>query len=216
MPTPTVWFVVTWAVVGAGLGRAFHPLADRIGETRRPERAIRSSTAAILTTAILFGLLGWRIGAAIELLAYSCVALASVPLTAIDMAELRLPRRLVSLAGLATIALFAVAAWADRDGPSMLRALAGMLVLTTAYLALALVSRGGLGAGDVRLAALVGLALGWRSWTSLASGTAIALAYAYVTALVAIGLRRMTRHSPMPYGPAMLAGAFTALLLPAP
>lgn len=165
-----------------------------------------------LVTAILFGLLAWRVGIRGELLAYSCVALASVPLAAIDLAEHRLPTPLIWSSCLATFALFLLTATVDRHGQGLLRGTVGMVALPAAYLVMALLSRGGFGAGDIRLAALVGLALGWQSWTAVATGTVIALGCAGMAGLVAITLGRLSRRSPIPYGPAMLAGTFTVVL----
>lgn len=111
------------------------------------------------------------------------------------------------------LALFSFAAVADRDDPALLRAITGMVALPSAYLTLAVLSCGGLGMGDIRLAALVGLTLGWRSWTAVAMGTVLALSYAGIAGLVAITLGRLSRHSSLPHGPAMLAGTFTVVLV---
>jgi leader peptidase (prepilin peptidase)/N-methyltransferase len=82
--------------------------------------------------------------------------------------------------------LFALAAVVDGHGHALLRAAVGMIGLPATYLTVALLSRGGLGAGDIRLAALVGLALAWRSWTALTTGTLMAFGYACAAGLIAI------------------------------
>ncbi len=212
MPLPELWISLMWALAGALLGRAFLPVSERLCGTRQRGGTVIPPAVVVLVTAILFGLLAWRVGVRIELLAYSCVALASVPLATIDLSELRLPTPLVWSSCLATFALFLLAATVDRDGQALLRAVTGMVGLPAAYLVMALLSRGGFGMGDVRLAALVGLALGWRSWTAVATGTVVALGYAGVAGMIAIALGRLSRRSLIPYGPAMLAGAFTVVL----
>jgi hypothetical protein len=55
----------------------------------------RATVIPVLATSVLFGLLGWRFGAAIELLAFSALALFGIRLAMIDLAELRLPTALV-------------------------------------------------------------------------------------------------------------------------
>jgi leader peptidase (prepilin peptidase)/N-methyltransferase len=211
MTVHAIWTVGGWSLVGALLGRAFQPVAQRLGGT-----SLRSNrpTAAVLSTSILFGLLAWRTGLHTELLAFSCVALTSVPLIAIDLAELRLPTRLIWPTCLVTLALLTAAAAVNHDGQALLRAMIGMLALPTVYLVLALATRGGFGSGDVRLAAVVGLVLAWRSWPVLAAGTMLALALACVTGLVRIALGRASKTAPIPYGPAMITGAFTVLVAP--
>lgn len=201
-----------WALTGALLGRVFLPVAERLSGPRQRRGAAMPPAAIVLVTAILFGLLASRVGTRAELLAYSCVALAGVPLAATDLTELRLPIPLVWSSCLATLTLFGIAATIDQAGHALLRAAISMVALPAAYLLIALMSHGGFGAGDVRFAALIGLTLGWRSWTAVATGTVIALVYASLTSLIAITLGRLSKRSPIPYGPAMLAGAFTVVL----
>jgi leader peptidase (prepilin peptidase) / N-methyltransferase len=78
---------------------------------------------------------------------------------------------------------------------------------------LALAVPGALGAADVRLAGLLGLALGWPGWTTVISGAMLGLLYGSLTGATMIVLRRATRHTHIPFGPALIAGAFTALLV---
>ncbi len=94
------------------------------------------------------------------------------------------------------------------------RALAAMTILITFYLVIALAARGALGAADIRLAGLLGLALGWPGWITLISGTLFGLLYGSLTGATMITLRRASHHTLIPFGPALIAGAFTALLLP--
>jgi leader peptidase (prepilin peptidase)/N-methyltransferase len=90
---------------------------------------------------------------------------------------------------------------------SFLRALTGMAILAMFYLLLALASGGGLGAGDVKLGGLLGLALGWLSWSAIVTATFLGW---FAAALVWL-LLRMTRGRPrgslLPMGPFLLLGA---------
>ena len=70
-------------------------------------------------------------------------------------------------------------------------------------------SRGGIGAGDVRMAALIGCVLGWDSWSAVICGTFLAFATAGVVMIAAKSVGR----SAIPFGPPMVAGAFFALLV---
>ena len=85
--------------------------------------------------------------------------------------------------------------------------LLGGLGYAAAMLVLHVLSRGGLGMGDVKLSALLGLYLGWLGWAAVVLG---ALAGFVVQAVVALGLlatRRIGLRGELPFGPAMLAGA---------
>lgn len=84
-------------------------------------------------------------------------------LVAIDIRTHRLPNRIV----LPTLAALVVLGGADAivtgESTAMIRAVFGMLILGGFYAALRLLSRDGMGGGDVKLAAVIGLILGWHS-----------------------------------------------------
>jgi leader peptidase (prepilin peptidase)/N-methyltransferase len=167
----------------------------------------------VAVTAILFGLLAWRFGPHPELFAYSYLAAVAVPLSVIDLFEMRLPRRLVLPLYPVCVALFALAAATSGDGTRFARAAGGMLVLLAAYLMTAVLSNGGLGAGDVRASGPVGLALAWLSWPTLLAGTLVSF---LCCALMAMSTRDTTTSLPrreVPFGPAMFGGAFFAILM---
>ena len=162
---------------------------------------------APLLTAILFGVLAWRFGPHFDLMPYSALAAVGVALAVIDVIEQRLPSPLV-YAGLAIVgALLATSTLLHSAVPSLLGALAGMAVLVAFYLVLALVSRGGLGSGDVKLGGLLGLALGWLGWPALVTATFLGWCDAAVVWLVLRVARRRARDSLLPMGPFLLAAA---------
>jgi leader peptidase (prepilin peptidase)/N-methyltransferase len=170
---------------------------------------------APLLTAILFGILAWRLGPHFDLLPYSGLAAVGVALAVIDVIEQRLPSPLV-YSGLTVVgALFATSTALYSTMPSLLRALAGMAVLMVFYLVLALVSGGGLGAGDVKLGALVGITVGWMSWSSLITATFLGWFAAALMWLILRVARRRPRGSLLPMGPFILLGALlTICVLP--
>jgi leader peptidase (prepilin peptidase)/N-methyltransferase len=66
---------------------------------------------------------------------------------------------------------------------------------------------GQLGLGDVKLAGLLGLVLGWAAWETAAVAVAAAVVIGGVQAAVMLALRRKE----FPFGPAMLLGAAAAV-----
>ncbi|MGN7967221.1 prepilin peptidase [Microbacterium sp. 22179] len=133
-------------------------------------------------------------------------------LLVIDARTHRLPDRIVlpTLAGLLLLALVDALATGDR-APSI-RALLGMIVLGGFYALLRLLSRSGMGGGDVKLAAVIGLVLAWHGWTALAVGAASAFVLGALYALGLMALRRADRTTRIAFGPWMIVGAVLGVL----
>ena len=128
-------------------------------------------------------------------------------LIAIDIGTHRLPDRIV-LPALGSVLLLALAGalFGDLSG-RLTGALWGMLLLGGFYALLRALSRGGMGGGDVKLAALIGLVLGWHGGTALVVGAAAAFVLGAGHALGLILLRRATRTTHIAFGPWMIIGA---------
>ncbi|MBI1848128.1 MAG: prepilin peptidase [Candidatus Rokubacteria bacterium] len=92
-------------------------------------------------------------------------------------------------------------AWSD--------ALIGAAVCGGIFLAIILASGGGMGGGDMKLAAMLGAFLGWRAGL-FALFVAVVLGGAVATALLVSG--RKGRKDPIPFGPCLASGGAAALL----
>ncbi len=136
-----------------------------------------------------------------------------VLLALIDMAVRRLPDPLIAAAFAGTIALLAVAALTGHQPGYLGRAAIGAVALAALYLVLSVITSGGLGLGNAKLAASVGAALGWISWQALLCGTFAAFALAGVYGGALLALHRATRTSQLPLGPFILLGALAAIAL---
>ncbi len=80
------------------------------------------------------------------------------------------------------------------------------------YLALAMLYPAGLGLGDVKLAAALGLYLGWLGWSYPVVGTVAAFLVGGVVSLALLASGRAGRRTAVPFGPPMLLGALAAVL----
>jgi leader peptidase (prepilin peptidase) / N-methyltransferase len=96
------------------------------------------------------------------------------------------------------------------------RGLLAMLTLMFVYLALALIYPSGMGFGDVKLAGVLGLYLGWNSWGSVVIGTFAGLLIGAAVGALLLVLRRYGRQLRVPFGPSMLSGAVLSLFIAAP
>ena len=163
-----------------------------------------------LVTACVVGLLLARFGGQPAVAAFAYLAVIGVALSQVDSAVQRLPDRLTLPAYPALILLLAAAAAITGDWSAFARALLGGLATAAGYLALGLASRGQVGGGDIKLAGLIGLVLGWLSWRTLLTG---AFAGFFLAALAGAGLlvtRRISRHARISFGPYLLGGALLA------
>jgi leader peptidase (prepilin peptidase)/N-methyltransferase len=77
---------------------------------------------------------------------------------------------------------------------------------------LALARPDGMGFGDVKLAGVLGLYLGWLGWGALVVGAFGAFLLGGVFSLVLLAAGRVGRKSGIPFGPWMLAGAAVGTL----
>jgi len=165
-----------------------------------------------LVTALVMGLLFWRFGGQPDMLAFCFLGALGVTLSAIDLSVQRLPDRLVLPAYPVMIGLLTFAALTGHAAGALGRALLGGLVLGGTYLVLALLRPGGIGGGDVKLAGLAGLALGWLGWPTLIAGAALGFMLSGAVSLVLIAARRLTLQSMISFGPFLLGGALLAAL----
>jgi leader peptidase (prepilin peptidase)/N-methyltransferase len=171
-----------------------------------------------VATGVLWGLLAWRLWPAhpAALPAYLALALACVALVVVDLDSKLLPNRITYPAlGLVAVLLLA-ASLAEHAPGRMARALAAAAVAAGLLLALAVISPGGMGLGDVKFALVLGLALGWLGWEAVLAGLLGAFLLGGVAALVALLALRAGRRTQLPFGPWLALGAILAVLAAAP
>lgn len=162
-------------------------------------------------TALLFGLTALRFGLSWEVPAFLFLAAAGVLLAVIDLQHQLLPNRVVVPSIGIGAALLLVAALAEGQWSALLRAGLGAGVLFAVFLVLALISPKSLGMGDVKLAGLIGLYLGWIGWGAVFVGAVAGIVLQALLALVLLAGRRIGLRGELPFGPAMLLGAAVAI-----
>ncbi|MBO0980875.1 prepilin peptidase [Microbacterium sp. SD291] len=177
-------------------------------------RGIRIASTAL--TAASFALIAWRLGdgAGVGVLPAALVfAATATVLTLVDIIEFRLPNAvIVSMIG-AIMAALVLAAALTGDWLRLLWSLAGAAAMFAVYVVLAIISPKSIGMGDVKLAAPLGLLLGWFGLSTWLVGLVGAFLCGGIIAVVMLALRRVTLRGSLPFGPSMLAGALAAVLL---
>lgn len=144
---------------------------------------------------------------------------ASAALTVSDMRWRRIPNRVVLPAVLGIAALLAL----TQNYGQLLTAICGGVALAAAHLVLAMA--GGLGGGDVKLALLLGIPLGYfGGWGAVWLGGSLGWVLAGLGAAVQAGVQSRVRKfetTPkprargLPFAPFLLAGSWPVILFAA-
>jgi leader peptidase (prepilin peptidase)/N-methyltransferase len=151
----------------------------------------------------------------VELVAFLYFAAISLALAVIDVETRRLPNALVLPAYPVAAVMLTVVAALTGAWTSLLGALAGGVILGGLYLILALARPGGMGFGDVKLAGVIGILLGWIGWDALAVGSITAFLLGGIAG-VGMLLAGRGRKASLAFGPWMLVGAWVGILAGAP
>lgn len=198
------------AVLAAGLGLVLFPLAGRDPRTVLPT-SWRLPLAAV--TALLAGAGSavtdsiWTVPLVVVLAGFG------VLLGAIDVRSKLLPNAVLLQFTAVALPLLVVGAGATGHWAALLGAAAGGAGLFAVYFLLALISPAGMGMGDVKLAAVLGLFGGWAgatAWLGTLLGGFLLGGLAGVGVLL---LGRGSRGSTFPFGPGMLLAAFASFVL---
>lgn len=135
-------------------------------------------------------------------------AAVGIALTLIDLDHHRLPNAIVLPSYPITAILLILASIVTGEYDRLLSAAIGAAVLFALYWLLAIGYPGGMGFGDVKLAGVLGMLLGWVGWAALIVGGFSAFVLGGVVGVLLMLGRRATRKSRIPFGPFMIAGAW--------
>ncbi len=164
-----------------------------------------------IATATIFVLFGIKLGANAVLPAFWILGAALVALVWIDLREQRLPREITYTAfALSSIVIVGAALYNDepeRIWQSALGAGIALAIMGLIYLA----SRGGMGDGDVRLAPLLGLHLGYLNPGIVPVGLFWGFLLGAVVGVAMMAVSKAGRKTALPFGPFLAAGTVIAV-----
>jgi leader peptidase (prepilin peptidase) / N-methyltransferase len=158
---------------------------------------VEAATGALFALAILAR------GAGPDLVPALVLAAALVAVTGIDLDHQIIPD-VVTLPGIAAGLAFSLIT----GHPRWTDALIGVLVGGGLFFLIIVASRGGMGGGDMKLAAMLGAFLGWRS---LLVAILAAVLAGGILAIALLALRRRGRKDAVPFGPFLAMGGLVAL-----
>lgn len=167
--------------------------------------------AVELLTGVVFAAMALRLGYDWALPAFLYLGGVCVALALIDLDTKRLPNVLTLPSYVVGIVLLGAAALLSDDPRLVVRALLGMAVMYGFYFLLVFSYPAGMGFGDVKLAGVLGLHLGYLGWPEVGVGTFLGFLLGGLFAVLGLLLGKASRKSAVPYGPFMVAGAFVAV-----
>lgn len=169
--------------------------------TRIPWRypLVEALTAALFT-------LAWIVysGSLVDFATAAGLLAALVAITAIDLRYLIIPDSITLpgiLAGFLASLVSQRLSWADSA--------AGILLGGGLFVVVILLSRGGMGGGDLKLGAMLGAFLGWKV---LLVALFVAVALGGLAAAVLLASGKLARKDAVPFGPFLALGGAVALL----
>lgn len=175
----------------------------------RPGLALRCAVIGLVSGVVL----GWCLPGPWPLVLWLSLLPFGILLGVVDWHTKKLPRRVVLPATAYALVLIAVVELAQGRPDTLLRAMLGMLVARTVIWLMWWIRSAGMGFGDVRLTALLGLLL-----AQVSIGAAVVGLYAafLLFALPFLGLALVRRdrsvwRTAYPFGPFLLAGALVGV-----
>jgi len=161
---------------------------------------------AVLYTAVL-----WRIGPGPSAVAYMVFVSAMVVITFIDLDFQIIPDSITLpgiLAGLALSLFLLIDPFSRMESLGLVNGAAGMLLGGGLFYLIAVLSRGGMGGGDIKMMGMVGSFLGWKA---VLMTTFIASLTGAVVGVMLMVLKGRGRKTRIPFGPFLALGALLSL-----
>jgi leader peptidase (prepilin peptidase)/N-methyltransferase len=198
------WTEPICAECGASLGLSTLTCSQH----RHPQR--RSNLAVLVATPLLIASVAFALPSLWVWPAYSVFASASVLLFVTDVDTHLIPNRILARAIAVSFPLL-VAGWLlDQDSGSLIIAAGGAGAYFGVMYVLALIARGGLGYGDVKLAILIGAFTGFLGWNHVLVAGFGAFLIGGTVSLVLLVTRLRGRKDAIAFGPFMIAAGLIA------
>jgi leader peptidase (prepilin peptidase) / N-methyltransferase len=196
--------VLSWLALRGRCRTCDHPISARY-------------PAVELAGGALFALVGWWVArmdpprwwVLPAMLLYAFVLLV---VAVVDAETRRIPNAITYTATPALLVLLVLAALAHGEPGRLVGVLLGGLGAFGFLLLLALANPRGMGMGDVKYAAFLGMGLGWVGTAAVVVGLFSAFLLGAVASVALVSLTSRTRKDLVPFGPYLSAGALLGLL----
>jgi len=136
-----------------------------------------------------------------------------LPLAAIDLLHHRLPDVLTGALLLASTLVVVISALVHHRFDRLLPSAIGAVSLLSFYLAIMIISKGGMGMGDVKLSPSIGLISGFFGLRAVLVSSFAAYILGSVIGVALMIAGRAGRKTAIPFGPFMIVGQIISLLV---
>jgi leader peptidase (prepilin peptidase)/N-methyltransferase len=201
------WLSPSCEVCGGSLTITMRRCVDE----RHPQRLMNA--IVIVVTALTFGAVAASVDSLWLVPAYLSYSYVVVLLTVTDIDTKLLPNRILGPGTVVSGSLLVVGGIASGGGWDLARGIAAGVVYFVVMLILALVARGALGMGDVKLAFLLGLFVGYLGWGYLVIAGLGAFILGGLVSIVLLAARRVSRKDSIPFGPFLTSASVIAIVL---
>lgn len=166
-----------------------------------------------IANASIFVLFGLKFGDDPVLPAFCVLGAALVALVWIDLREFRLPREITYTAFALSSVGIVVAALVNDQPERIWKAALGAGIALALMWVIYLASRGGMGEGDVRLAPLLGLHLGYLNPGIVPIGLFYGFIIGAVVGVAMMATSKAGRKTALPFGPFLAVGTVLAVFI---
>ena len=136
----------------------------------------------------------------------------ALPLTVIDIKLHRLPDILTGSLFLTSFVAILVMSVSHHAYERLVPSVVGTVALVAFYFAIALISKGGMGLGDVKLSASVGLISGYFGLNAVFVSSFAAFFFGSLIGLLLMAAKKANRKTPIPFGPFMILGQYVCFI----
>ena len=141
------------------------------------------------------------------------LAVAAVPLSAVDVAEQHIPDLVLAPAFALALVLLGADAADGHHGGALLRAVLAVLALYAGALVLLLAARDSLGFGDVKALSYQGAYTGYLGWGRVLGALLLAFTAAALAAAVLAAVRHSGRAARLAFAPYLVGATLAVVLL---
>ena len=148
-----------------------------------------------------------------KLLGLLILAVLTLPLIVIDISEHKLPNVLTFFGLISGIILATATSIVNNNFGILFQSVGLSLLAGFIFYILNILTRGGMGMGDVKLAAMLGALMAPFGPANLFAGFVFAFLIGSIISIALLISKRASRKSLIPFGPSMLFGSWLALCL---